>query len=301
MPPRQGQVGFVYAAPYRIQGASVAGEHTAVQVPELDVTFDIGSCPRHVLSSPFVALTHGHMDHVGGLPYYFSQRMFQQMGVGTCVCHAELAGPLERMMCAWIDVEQQRTEHRIVGLEPDGEIEVKPHVVLRAIEVSHRVPAFGYALVEMRSKLREEFRDYPQDKLRDLRLSGTEITRVHQIPLVAYTGDTETGPFLYRDEFAQARVVIAECTFIESEHRSRASIGRHLHIEDIRALMQVWAAEHIVLVHLSRRTNLTQARERIDDVLGEDARRVHLLMDHRANRQRYDRLRAEAEPTSDES
>ncbi len=37
-PPRTGQVGFLYAPPYRIQGISVAGEQTVVQIPELDRT-----------------------------------------------------------------------------------------------------------------------------------------------------------------------------------------------------------------------------------------------------------------------
>ena len=98
MPARSGQVGFLYIPPYRIQGISVAGEQTAVQVPELDVTFDIGLCPRIALSSSYVALSHGHMDHVGGLPYYFSQRMFQKMGPGRCVCHPSLVDPINTMM-----------------------------------------------------------------------------------------------------------------------------------------------------------------------------------------------------------
>ena len=56
-PPRSGQVGFLYIPPYRVQGISVAGEQTVVQVPELDVTFDIGLCPRIALSSPYVAIS----------------------------------------------------------------------------------------------------------------------------------------------------------------------------------------------------------------------------------------------------
>ena len=56
------------------------------------------------------------MDHVGGLPYYFSQRMFQKMGTGKCVCHEVLADPLTRMMESWVDLEQQRTPFEIVKI-----------------------------------------------------------------------------------------------------------------------------------------------------------------------------------------
>ena len=49
------------------------------------------------------------------------------------------------------------------------------------------------------------------------------------------------------------------------------------------------------MVHVSRRTNMSYARERLAEAAGEHVGRIHLLMDHRTNRQRYERQAAETE------
>jgi len=296
MPPQEARIGFVHSAPYRIQGVSVAGEQAVVHVPELDVVFDIGLCPRPALAPSTVALSHTHMDHVAGLPYWFSQRFFQKMpGNGRCLVHAKMAEPLRRMMASWVDLERQKTPHEIVAVEPEQEIELRPNLFLRAIEVSHTIPALAFVAIERRSKLRDEFHGLSQEKLRELRASGTEITKTLDIPLVAYTGDTEPGDFLLRDEFRRAQVVITECTFFEEEHRDRARIGKHLHIEDFRPLFDAWKAQDVVIVHVSRRTLMPFARKRIEEIAGPDrSERVHLLMDHRTNRARHESLMAAA-------
>src|SRR5215218_3553947 len=50
-------------------GYSVAGEETVVQVPELNVCFDIGRSPYFALTSNIICITHGHMDHLAGVAY----------------------------------------------------------------------------------------------------------------------------------------------------------------------------------------------------------------------------------------
>ena len=58
----------------------------------------------------------------------------------------------------------------------------------------------------------------------------------------------------------------------------------------------VWNADAIVLIHLSRRTNLLESKRRVVEMLGaEQDERVHFLMDHRTNRQRYEEQLREAE------
>ena len=131
-PPRDGQSGFLYLPPYRIHGLSVAGEHTTITVPELGVTFDMGQCTRASLSSDLIALSHSHMDHVGAIPYWFSQRFFQKLEGGRVLCHPEGVEPLQRMLASWVDVERQKTPHEIVAIEPESDVPIRQNIGLRA-------------------------------------------------------------------------------------------------------------------------------------------------------------------------
>ncbi len=294
-PPREGSLGFLYVPPFRVQGVSVAGEATSVQVPELDVCFDMGVCPRAALASKIVAISHGHMDHVGGLAYWCSQRHFQGMGVGKIVCDARIERAVRRMLEGYQELENQQTPFELIGLEPEQEYEIKNNIALRGFPVEHTAPAFGYVIFERRTKLKEEYVGFPQEKLRELKDRGVEITRKLQAPLVAYLGDTEPGPPLVRNDVRTAQVVISECTFFEEEHRSRAKIGKHLHVHDIIEWLRVLECEKLVLIHVSRRSNLFAARQRLAELAGpEQAARVEFLMDFRANRARYDQQVEEA-------
>src|SRR3954464_2984582 len=97
-------------------GYSVAGEETVVQIPELNVCFDIGRCPYFALTSDIVCITHGHMDHIAGLAYYLSQRYFQGMKVGTVLLPRELERPVENLLRCWRDVERQATPYELVPM-----------------------------------------------------------------------------------------------------------------------------------------------------------------------------------------
>src|SRR5580700_10465050 len=98
-------------------GYSVAGEETVIQFPELNVCFDIGRAPYFSLTSDIVCITHGHMDHIAGLPYYLSQRYFQGMKPGTVLLPAELEGPVETMIRCWRGIERQNTPYTLVPMQ----------------------------------------------------------------------------------------------------------------------------------------------------------------------------------------
>ncbi len=295
-PPRDGGLGFLFIPPFRVQGASIAGESTCVQVPELDVCFDMGSCPRPMLSSRIAAISHGHMDHIGGLAYYCSQRHFQGMGEGIVVCPKPLGPPIRRMMAGYVDLEQQVTPFQLVELETNQEYEIKNNIFLRMFDVEHTTPAAGYTIIEKRSKLKPEYYELPQEKLRELKEKGVDITYIREVSLVSYLGDTCPGPPLVREDVRKSQLVIAECTFVDDEHVERARVGKHLHLRDIAEWLPVLECERLILVHLSRRTNLIDARKALRQLVKpQHADRVEFLMDHKNNKFRYERQLLEAQ------
>jgi ribonuclease Z len=294
-PPRDGALGFLYLPPFRIQGYSVAGEATSINIPEMDVCFDMGMSPRSALAAKFCALSHGHMDHVGGLAYWCSQRNFQGMGPGSIVCDKRIESDVRGMMDGFQSLERQKTPYELVTLDHEEEIQVKNNIMLRGFHTEHTAPSMGYVLLEKRTKLKEHLVGLPQDKLREMKLRGEEIVNHLEVPLIAYTGDTLPGAHLLRDDVRTAQVIISECTFFDPDHKDRAKIGMHMHVDDLVEWLKVTECESMVIVHLSRRTHIGHARKQLVQQAGKElASKVHFLMDHRNNRVRYENQAEEA-------
>lgn len=244
-----------------------------------------------MLASPICALSHGHMDHVGGLAYYLSQRQFQGMGTGAIACDARIEGDIRRMLEGYVGLERQRTPYELHPLEDGQSHPLKPNHFLRGFHTEHTAPSMGYVVYEKRTKLKDEFVGLPQEKLVELKKRGEEITRSFEVPLVAYTGDTLPGAHLLRSDVRAARVVIAECTFFEKGHHKRSRIGMHMHVDDIAQWLPLLECQVLILGHISRRTQLGDVRQALEERLAPDQlARVRVLMDHRANRQEYERM-----------
>jgi ribonuclease Z len=261
-------------------GYSVAGEETVVQIPELNVCFDIGRAPYFSLTSDIICISHGHMDHLAGLPYYLSQRYFQGMKPGTILLPAELERPVDQLLRCWRDVERQGTPYTLVPMKPGDLHEVRRDFCIRAVGTHHGGPSLGYVLISVREKLKLEYVGTPGPELAAMKRQGVEIQYRLEVPMIAYLGDTTVGPVFDEPDVQNAEILITEVTFFDPDHRNKAKLGRHLHLEQFLQILPNLRNQAIVLIHVTRRTGVGRAKRVLRKRLGDDAlKRIHFLMD----------------------
>lgn len=264
---------------FTLAGYSVAGEESVILAPELDVTFDIGKCPREALTVNHVLLSHGHMDHAAGLAYYFAQRDFQGNEGGTALVPNNLVDPLERLMRAWGAVEGHIPPHRFVGMVAGDEYEIRRGLLARAFATNHLPGSLGFALVDVRQKLKEQFLGLSGPEIVELKKKGVEITNRIDVPLVAFLGDTAPTNYSDLPDVANAKALLIECTFFDDDHVRRARAGRHIHVSDLPMVLEGMACERIIIIHVTRRTNMASARKILRKSLPKDVLdRITFLM-----------------------
>jgi ribonuclease Z len=261
-------------------GYSVAGEETVCQIPELNVCFDIGRCPHFALTSDIVCISHGHMDHIAGLAYYLSQRFFQGMKPGTILLPRELERPVDNLLRGWRDVERQATPYQLIGLAAGETHAVRRDFLIRALQTHHGGVSLGYSLISVREKLKPELAGIPGPELAKMRRAGQEIQYRIEVPLVTFLGDTAIGDVFKNPDVVNAEVLITEVTFFDPEHKAKAKLGRHLHVDSFVELAGALNNQHIVITHVTRRTGIRRAKNMLRKRLGEERMKtIHFLMD----------------------
>lgn len=267
---------------FTLMGYSVAGEESIILAPELDVSFDIGKCPREALTINNVLLSHTHADHSAGLVYYFAQRDFQGIEGGRVFLAAGQAERARALLRTWGKFEGHVPPHEIVGVEADEDIPLRRDLIARPFATNHSAGSLGYSVIEVRHKLKPELQELTGPEIVAIKEQGKAVTNRIEVPLVAFLGDTPGKSYADLPCVRDARVLLIECTFWEGDHVSRARHGRHVHISDLPAMLDGLNNDRIVITHITRRTNLGQARRMLKKALpAETLEKVTFLMSRR--------------------
>ncbi len=236
-----------------IEGRSRAGHETWFRVRELGVALDIGRCPDAVISVPRVFVTHAHLDHAVGIPFYAGQRHLNALPGGSVYVPWEAAEDLRALMALHEKLEATTYDIEIVGMAEGDSVPIGKTHVVRAHRATHRVAARAYECLELRHHLKKEYEGASGPELARLRQKGVAIAEEVEVPVLFYSGDTDRGILERNERIYKAEVLMIECSFIADGHQDRAAKYRHIHFDDIAEFADRFENRLIVLTHFSRR------------------------------------------------
>lgn len=246
-----------------IEGRSRAGHETYFRVAELNVALDIGRCPDFLIGVPNIFITHAHLDHAVGIPFYAGQRHLHRMHGGNVHVPAETIADFRALMALHEKLEGTSYDIELHPLAAGDERSLGKMHRVRTHRATHRVTANAYEFIERRHHLRPEFSGRDGAELALLRRDGTVIEETIDVPILFYTGDTDRGLLETNRAIYDAEVVMIECSFVATGHEDRAARYRHIHFDDIAEMADRFRSEIVLLTHFSRR----YSREEIRDTL----------------------------------
>ena len=263
---------------YTIKGTSVSGFATCLTIPELKVVFDIGVCTPEAYKVRDVFITHGHVDHVAGAVHHAAIRDLMGMKPSRFYVPAHIEADFKATLDLFGRMQDGAFAFEVIPLKPRERVERKS-LIIEAFDVFHRIPTYGYAVHEKRSKLKAEFVGMEGKDIGKLRREGVEVTDTIITHLLTYTGDT-TSEVMESPLVRKAPVLIMECTFVGGDVTiEKAREKGHIHLMEIVGRTKKLECEHLVLVHFSMRHDPEEVgvlRDTLPDSLRE---RVHFHID----------------------
>ncbi|XP_057820350.2 tRNase Z TRZ1 [Cryptomeria japonica] len=267
-------------AGYSIEGVSIGGQETCVIVPALKMAFDIGRCPQRAIPQDFLFISHGHMDHIGGLPMYVATRGLYRMRPPTIFVSADIKEHVEKLFEVHRAMDHSELNHNLIALNVGEDYQIRKDLIVRPFKTYHAIPSQGYIIYSVKQKLKKEYHGLQGNDIKKLKLSGVEITDTIKSPEIAFTGDTMSD-FIFDPnniDVLRATVLIMEVTFVDDamsvEH---ARDYGHIHLSEVVNHADQFQNKAILFIHFSARYTAKEIKEAMSNLPSTLAGRVFAL------------------------
>ncbi len=251
---------------YTINGMSLGGVQTCLQVPQLGLMFDVGHCPRSLVSTPRVFLTHSHGDHSGGIIGMLSLRLLMGIKEPLQLYMPEyMATPVRQAITAYENMQGHPYRYEIHPLNVGDTVALNKQQVVHTYESTHVVPGLGYTVVETVKKLRDEYKDLPGPEIGKLRLSGADIFDRRERPLISFPGDTSTDVLDKVPALYDTQILVLESTYLD-DRRTVAQCRKygHVHLDELIERADRFNNQHLVLTHFSQSYPIREIHDLIE-------------------------------------
>ncbi len=263
-----------------IEGYSRAAVQSYWRIPEFKLGFDLGGQPWSFMGTPTWFVSHTHLDHIAALPVYIARRRMMKMEPPNIYLPEHAVEGAKRILDAFSRLDRGRLPCELIGISPGQEIEISRELVVTVSATKHTVPSVGFIVWERRRKLKSEYQGLSGTEIRDLRLSGNEVTEEHRHPRLAYLGDSAPEGLDECPDMYEAEVLITEMTFVAARHRKdKIRKMGHIHLDDLLARRDRFKNELIIASHFSTRYHARQVRGIVEKSLPDMLdQRLHLWL-----------------------
>ncbi|KAJ7960468.1 Nuclear ribonuclease Z [Quillaja saponaria] len=232
---------------YPVGGLSIGGHETCIIFPTLKVAFDIGRCPPRAIYQDFLCISHAHMDHIGGLPMYVATHGLYGMKPPTVVVPTCIEEDVENLFEVHRKMDHSELKHYLIGLDVGEEFYLRKDLKVKAFRTYHCIPS---------QKLKQQYIGLSGNEIKNLKLSGAQITCTLTEPEIAFTGDTMSDFILDENniDVLRARILVMQCTFVNNSIKvEHARDYGHTHLSEIISHADRFQNRAILLIHFSAR------------------------------------------------
>lgn len=217
-----------------------------------------------VFAPTTLAITHGHSDHVLGLPGLLAARRFGKGAVDKplTILYPSGSRGVEALRALlpgmWRDVAFPVTW---LPLEPGASYTLDRQRRIEAFAVTHVAgePALGYRVVETRRRLKPAFAGRPRDEIAALGRAGRRDEIMEAIDHVVFAHSGDAMP-IDPEQVREASLLVHDATFLDPSDRA---MPIHATTEEALEVARDARVSALLLFHLSVRYDRTEAERRL--------------------------------------
>src|SRR5262245_20341163 len=173
-----------------LEALSVGGIETCYQIPAFDACLDIGRCPHDAIRQRNLLLTHAHIDHAAGLPYYISMRGMTGQPPPRVYAPARSHEALAEILALWSRLQADTERCTFTALSAGDEVPLKGGYA-RAFASPHRIDTLGYTLFQRVRKLKPELVGVEGAEIARRVQAGEEVHQIIDRAELCFPGDTK--------------------------------------------------------------------------------------------------------------